>query len=155
MSDTMILAEQAASFGYCEKVLSPSYKEGIQTHVPAPGWRAIGRGHSRTCYLGPDGFVYKVQKRHSYLGNINLCEWEKYREISSQQIPEGFGIPTMELIETSYGTVIVCEYIDGPHPSPDNENDYYNVGSTLGIHDCGYFNLVVRDNILYFVDIAA
>jgi hypothetical protein len=92
-------------------------EDGTETPLPfdkeVDGFRVIGSGSERTVWLGPDGYVYKVQANANHVANKN--EWKnsvKFR--STPDWPTWIYIPETEYDEIT--KVAVAEYIQGRQP---------------------------------------
>lgn len=79
------------------------------TAVTEPGWKYLGSGIHRYCYLAPSGLVYKVPATHTDKGCRSAQEAEaKAAEILSQEdAPEGFMVPEVNLIDVDGIPVVV------------------------------------------------
>jgi hypothetical protein len=55
-----------------------NYDEESDTYRLPEGWSFCGAGAYRTCFLAPDGYVYKVQHATETDWQENQMEWEAY-----------------------------------------------------------------------------
>jgi hypothetical protein len=158
MNETETLATYAAArLGYNPNARLSASSFGVDEI--GEGWSILGRGCSRTAYLGPDGFVYKVASAgNEYIQGNEIRRSVRVREALAD-IP-GWGLPVMELVKTEYGPVIVAEYIEGIDPGPVFGNDddlwdlYHAVSRLVEFYDSGTFNTVLADDgTIYIVDL--
>ena len=76
------------------------------------GWKLLGRGSSRTAFLGPDGLVYKVPSGDTYQNAAEgqaVWLWRKRTDL-----PEWLIIPRAHF--DSETGVLVMEYHEGSQP---------------------------------------
>lgn len=70
------------------------WDDGIDSEIEdsAPGWTFLGAGMYRTAYLGPDGYVYKVDSfrwtknsgpEYNWIFGENAGEWQNYKKLAS------------------------------------------------------------------------
>lgn len=93
---------------------------------PLPkGWKSLGHGAYRTCYLSPDGVVYKVA--HAGQHEYNLFEFHNFKNIRSKRIrlPSGWRVPKVKLYsfkdDNDLVHVVAMQYVEGKHlRCPDN-----------------------------------
>jgi hypothetical protein len=126
-----------------------------------PGVLFCGEGYYRTAYL-VNGVVYKVEN-DPHLDPSNLQEWDNYRSLPDP-MPAGFAVPKMHLYWVDYNgytyPVIASEFIDGTPMGQiageiyDRYNDSLSWWARLsGLCDCWEYNVIVRDNLLYLIDL--
>lgn len=86
----------------------------IVTKFLPVGWRLIGEGSYRWAFVGPDGFVYKVDKRKAGSGSGNMEEAANFERITRQgRLPERVYIPDWTLYEfTDERRVLVMEKVE-------------------------------------------
>lgn len=71
------------------------------------GWRFLGNGAQRVCWLGPDGWVYKFQLEPR--SDFNYAEYERCKS--------GFSHPHVYVPEVQMvGDVLLMEYVEGEWP---------------------------------------
>jgi hypothetical protein len=102
--------------------------------APLPkGWKHIGTGGFRSCFLGPDGVVYKREWGVSCEMNEN--ESFLYSEQgNSDEMPEGVRLAACTL----YGTVLAMEYVKDDGSVPMKWENLIQFTRTNCLADCAF-----------------
>lgn len=146
-----------------------SYKGiDVDGHVgggPLPaGWKKIGEGSFRSCYLSPDGVVYKVCYDYFTIDNgpnENDNEYLNWYRIKSQKkrVP-GWKIPDVSIYSWFEGnkhiSVVAMEYVQGTHEIFDDDEECAGDWgmSEFGIEDRHEGNYIVSGKTRYLVDLS-
>lgn len=150
--------------------------------LPPAGWREIGAGGTRHCYLSPSGVVYKIcynngDERPGY----NEREHDNLEKIrNGGKLPKGWRVPKSHLhsfrsnierwnvrlqkeeVVPAQVSVIAMEYISGKRLGSmcDNisGNDWWDMEEAfkaVGLHDTGGANAIkAEDGTRYIIDAA-
>jgi hypothetical protein len=99
-----------------DAALAQSYYDGYAEF--RNGWKELGSGCYRTCYLSPDGIVYKVQSRQSAESpnyNSNSNEVRNYK-LLAKYLPERISLARCyEWTNTVSAMVFVSNNCDVPY----------------------------------------
>lgn len=99
------------------------YRRRRRGFGPLPrGWKKVGEGTYRTCYLSPDGVVYKLDKKSACDPNSNRGEFENYKAFRKTKLPKGWRIaPTYmhSFDDDGEVCVVAMKYVEGRHEKVD------------------------------------
>jgi hypothetical protein len=98
------------------------------------GFRHIGSGGFRSCFLGPDGVVYKREWGWSYEMNQNEAFLWEEQGMHADEMPEGVRLAECTL----YGTVLAMEYIKDDGSTPRNWESLLVFVRTNVLGDCAH-----------------
>lgn len=89
-----------------------NYDEETDTYALPEGWSFVGAGAYRTAFLGPDGYVYKVQHSTEELWDENQLEWLQFELWGAEVKALSNGIIRLaKCVEYFYDSnVLVMEY---------------------------------------------
>jgi predicted unusual protein kinase regulating ubiquinone biosynthesis (AarF/ABC1/UbiB family) len=149
----------------------------VENDYRAPeGWKHIGSGSTRSCWLAPDGVVYKVaHSTYEYDWDNSESEvkaarrWRRSKTLARQDIY----VPKCRMWRVGKNRVVAMEYIDGEYTEC---KPWYNGGKCscrkfgtpricfevmhemlhdLGLHDMFYANVLwnKKNNTMWIIDL--
>lgn len=112
------------------------------------GWKYLGSGSSRTCFLSPGGWVYKIENENARIKHPNMAEYHNYARCIKIAIKNWY-MPRITLYGFDNRTVLAMEYICGEmdsygEPGEDHFNPAWNIIQELwGIRDLADDNVIL------------
>lgn len=86
-------------------------RESTAQELADAGWVRIGSGAYRSAYLGPDGYVYKVQHENDWWETSNRDEWENFQLYGAKIASSGICRLATCIDYHDDSNVIVMEYV--------------------------------------------
>ena len=99
------------------------------------GFRHIGSGGFRSCFLGPDGVVYKREwlddDEEAEMNRAEAFLWEE-QGMHAEEMPEGVRLAACTL----YGDVLAMEYVQDDGSTPSKWESLLAFCRTNVLNDC-------------------